>query len=218
MTNPVANRTAPSAEAMGGEGKKSRPQRRSIGARRNPATEEAILEAAEALLVEKGVKGLTMEAVAKRARAGKATLYKWWPSRGALLVAVYERAKGSHTHGDKGTLIATISAFYRFVFTHWQTPKGQIFALIIAEAQCNADVAEALEGYRLERLEALRDVVEIAIERGEVKPGVSAEGIAETIMAAAWMRLLTGRLETDPERLAHEVLDGWLSGPNVEKG
>lgn len=210
MTNPVSDRTAPSAEVKGGESKEPSTQRRSIGARRNPATEQAILDAVEALLVEKGVKGLTMEAVAKRARAGKATLYKWWPSRGALLVAVYERAKGTHLHEDKGTLIASITAFFRFVFAHWQTPKGQTFALIIAEAQGNADVAEALEHYRLERLEALSAVVDIAIARGEVKPGVTAEALAETIMAVAWMRLLTGRLDTDPETLAYEVLGGWL--------
>ncbi|NIY78037.1 hypothetical protein HCZ23_00935 [Celeribacter sp. HF31] len=115
-----------------------------------------------------------------------------------------------HLHEDKGTLIASIAAFFRFVFAHWQTPKGQTFALIIAEAQGNADVAEALEHYRLERLEALSAVVDIAIARGEVKPGVTAEALAETIMATAWMRLLTGRLETDPERLAHEVLGGLL--------
>ena len=218
MTNPVSDRTAPSAEVKGGESKEPSTQRRSIGARRNPATEEAILDAAEALLVEKGMKGLTMEAVAKRARAGKATLYKWWPSRGALLVAVYERAKGTYHHEDKGTLIASIAAFFRFVFTHWQTPKGQTFALIIAEAQCNADVAEALEHYRLERLEALSAVVDSAVARGEVKPGVTAKALAETIMAAAWMRLLTGGLDTDPERLAQEVLGGWLDGQGVEKG
>lgn len=210
MTNPVSDRTAPSAEVKGGESKEPSTQRRSIGARRNPATEQAILDAAETLLQEKGVKGLTMEAVAKRARAGKATLYKWWPSRGALLVAVYERAKGSHPHVDRGNLVATITGFYRFVFTHWQTPQGQTFALIIAEAQCNTDVAEALEGYRLERLGALREVVELAVARGEVKPAVSVEALAENIMAAAWMRLLTGRLDTDPETLAHEVLGGWL--------
>ncbi|ATG49915.1 TetR family transcriptional regulator [Celeribacter ethanolicus] len=190
----------------------AKPQRRSIGAKRNPATEEAILGAAQEILRDKGVKGLSMEAVAKRARAGKATLYKWWPSRGALLVAVYERAKGEHVHEDKGTLIATMAAFYRYVFDFWRTAEGQVFALIIAEAQSDADVAEALERYRKERLVALAEVVDRSQARGELIEGAQAEALAETIMAAAWMRLITGRLDSDPERLAHEVLDGWMVG------
>jgi AcrR family transcriptional regulator len=198
----VSDRTAECAE----------PQRRSIGAKRNPATEEAILTAAQEILRDKGVKGLSMEAVARRARAGKATLYKWWPSRGALLVAVYERAKGEHAHEDKGALIATVGAFYRYVFDFWKTPEGQVFALIIAEAQSDADVAEALERYRKERLVALAEVVEWSRMRGELIDGAQAGALAETIMAVAWMRLITGRLDSDPERLAHEVLDGWIVG------
>ena len=43
-------------------------RRRSIGARRNPETEQAILEAAEAIMAEQGIAGFSIEAVAKRAR------------------------------------------------------------------------------------------------------------------------------------------------------
>lgn len=198
----MSDRTAECAE----------PQRRSIGAKRNPATEEAILTAAQDILREKGVKGLTMEAVARRARAGKATLYKWWPSRGALLVSVYERAKGDHQHQDEGNLIDTIASFYRYVFAFWRTPEGEVFRLIIAEAQSDEDVAEALERYRKERLVTLAEVVDWSIARGELRAGMQAEVLAETIMAAAWMRLITGRLETDPRQLASEVLCGCLVG------
>lgn len=187
-------------------------QRRSIGARRNPATEAAILDAAEKLLHDKGVRGLTMEAVARAARAGKATLYKWYPSRGALLVAVYERSKGEHRHSDKGDLIQSVTAFYRFVFEFWKTPEGQLFPLIIAEAQSDPDVANALERYRGERLAALEEAVGWSAARGELVAGATPKALAEIIMAAAWLRLLTGRLETDPADLAREVLSAWVVG------
>ena len=68
--------------------------RRSIGARRNPESADAILQAAEAILTERGTAGFSIEAVAKRARAGKPTIYRWWPSRTALLLDVYQRRKG----------------------------------------------------------------------------------------------------------------------------
>ena len=63
--------------------------RRSIGARRNPESAEAILEAAEAVLLESGYAGFSIEAVARKARAGKPTIYRWWPSKAALLLDVY---------------------------------------------------------------------------------------------------------------------------------
>ena len=69
------------------------PARKSIGARRNPDSAEAILEAAEAVLIEAGYAGFSIEAVARRARAGKPTIYRWWPSKAALLLEVYQRQK-----------------------------------------------------------------------------------------------------------------------------
>ncbi|AJE45619.1 TetR/AcrR family transcriptional regulator [Celeribacter indicus] len=192
----------------------AKPQRRSIGARRNPATEAAILDAAAALVAEKGARGLTMEAVAKRARAGKATLYKWWPNRGALIVAVYERAKGGYVYEEGGSLIDTVAAFYRHLFSLWARPEGGLFALIIAEAQYDADVAEALEGYRLERLAATTAVIERARARGELAPGVDSRRLAETVVAMAWMRLLTRRFDpAEADDLAHAVVGGWIAAP-----
>src|ERR1700761_5695038 len=49
----------------------------------------AIMDAVLAMLQEGPVRDLTMEAVAKRAGVGKATLYKWWPSKAALIMAMF---------------------------------------------------------------------------------------------------------------------------------
>src|SRR5690554_2407569 len=64
-------------------------RRVSIGARRSPETETAILDAAEALLREGGLAGFSIEGVARRARAGKPTIYRWWPNKTRLLLDVY---------------------------------------------------------------------------------------------------------------------------------
>ena len=49
----------------------------------------AILDAVYELLQERSVRDLTMEAVAKRAGVGKPTLYKWWPTKAALVLAMF---------------------------------------------------------------------------------------------------------------------------------
>jgi AcrR family transcriptional regulator len=185
-------------------------QRRSIGARKNPATEAAILEAALKLLQSKGAKGLTMDAVAREAKAGKATIYRWWPTRGALLLGVYERIKGAHIHADTGRIETDISVFFEYVFAFWRGEAGRVFALIIAEAQSDPDVAAALARFREERIEDWLIVFERAAARGELRDTVDRKQTAEAIVALAWHHLLTDRLDVKGADLARIIVFGML--------
>ena len=185
-------------------------KRGSIGARRNPATEAAILDAAEAIVAEKGIGGLSMEAVARRARAGKATLYRWWPTRGALLMAVYERQKQIGDYPDTGSLEGDVEAVFRLLFSHWGRPEGATFRHIIAAAQGDPDLAEALEAYRQERLENLSGVMARAEARGELSGEVPAKDMARAVMGMAWLHLLVGRLDADAAGMARTLVRGWV--------
>src|ERR1700751_3235212 len=61
------------------------------------ASHDAIMDAVYALLQEKSVRDLTMEEVAKRAKVGKPTLYKWWPTKATLVLAMLcERMAPNH--------------------------------------------------------------------------------------------------------------------------
>src|ERR1700678_1303956 len=66
--------------------------------REAPAAHAAIMDAVHALLQEKSVRDLTMEAIAKRAKVGKPTLYKWWPSKDALALAMFHERLASVDH------------------------------------------------------------------------------------------------------------------------
>src|SRR6202035_4583633 len=52
------------------------------------ASHDVIMDAVYALLQEKPVRDLTMESVAKQAKVGKPTLYKWWPTKATLVLAM----------------------------------------------------------------------------------------------------------------------------------
>ena len=56
--------------------------------RRSQKSRTAIVTATRELLLERGFDGLTIEAVAARAGVGKQTIYRWWPSRPALVADV----------------------------------------------------------------------------------------------------------------------------------
>jgi len=171
--------------------------RKSIGARRNPDSCVAILEAAEAVLAEAGYAGFSIEAVARRARAGKPTIYRWWPSKAALLLEVYQRQKRVAVP-DTGNLEEDLVGFLQNLFAHWRdTSSGNVFRSLIAEAQSDRHASAALADYTGGRRAHTGQMVERAKARGEVALDVDAAVVADLIASFAWRHLLTDRLDED---------------------
>jgi AcrR family transcriptional regulator len=172
--------------------------RRSIGASRNPASAEAILSAAEALLSEEGYGGFSIEKVARRAQAGKPTIYKWWPNKAALLLDVYLRQK-SIMMPDTGRLEDDIIQFVESVLSCWrETPAGTIFRSVIAEAQSDEASGTVLADFAKERETDISYLIWRGLERREVREGIRATDAARWIAAYLWYRLLTNQLKTGP--------------------
>jgi len=69
----------------------SAPRRAHTGRRRNDAAKDAILDAAFSLLSTNGTEGLTIEAIAAQAGVGRQTIYRWWPSKGAVVADALAR-------------------------------------------------------------------------------------------------------------------------------
>lgn len=173
--------------------------RRSRGPKRSEETHRAVLEAAERLLTEKGPAAVTFEAVAREAGAGKPTLYRWWRNRTALLLEIYARRKqgclAAVDTGDLRTdLFDTLSALWRF----WRdTPAGRAYAAVIAEAQSDDDARASLADQFADPNFSLTPIFDRALTRGEVATPDEAMALREFVVALNWLRLLTGRLDTD---------------------
>ena len=168
--------------------------RRSIGAARNPQSQEAILEAAEAILSEQGYAGFSIEAVARRAKAGKPTIYRWWPSKAHLLLDVYTRLKEHMLEPDTGTLEGDLALFLRNLLAFWAGAPGDVFRSLIAEAQTDAKAGEALREYCIDRITHTARLIDRAKTRGEVAADVDSLAGSDLLSAYAWKLLLTGRL------------------------
>ncbi|MCR6500515.1 TetR/AcrR family transcriptional regulator [Shinella sp. CPCC 101442] len=189
------------------------PARRSIGAMRNPESEAAILAAAEAVLLENGLNGFSIEAVAKRARAGKPTIYRWWPSQAALLLDVYHgRKRVNFIYPDTGTIRGDLRAYLSGLLTTWREgTSGEVFRCVVAKAQAEPAALAALSAYMADRRCQSGKIIEKAQARGEVRAGVRPELITELLSSFAWGRLLTERLDVSDEEI-DAVVDTVLSG------
>src|SRR5258707_12810184 len=100
------------------------------------ASDAAIMDAVYALLQEKSVRDLTMEEVAKRAKVGKPTLYKWWPTKAALVLAMLCERMAPNLE-EPTALSAEESLRFRVRrLTHaFHGPFAGIVAGLIAEGQ-----------------------------------------------------------------------------------
>lgn len=122
------------------------PSRGSIGARRNPESTRAILDAAEAILARDGLAGFSMDAVARLAQCGKPTLYRWWPERAALFAEIHERLMPPMRSAE--TDLDQLAARWQ---TLWHsTLAGICLRGMLAEAQGSAVAASMLSERGLE--------------------------------------------------------------------
>lgn len=190
------------------------PSRARPGRPRSETVRQAILGATLELLEESGLAGLTMEAIAARAGVGKATLYRWWPTRGLValdaMMREIESAAGVATSGRfRETMIANVRAL---IVLYTTTARGHAIAAIIGEMQRDPELAEAFrERLMAKRRAALRKLIEAASLRGELRSDVDPELVIDLIYSPIYLRLLLRHLPLD-EQFAEQVVDAALTG------
>ena len=125
-------------------------------------------------------------------------------------MAAYHRQKPFDGYPDTGTLQGDVSEVLRLLFAHWSRPEGRMFRHIIAAAQADPDVLEALQAYREDRLDALEEIFDRAARRGELSGDVPVRDMGRAVMGLAWLHQLTGQLDCDTGPMAHALLRSWV--------
>lgn len=148
---------------------------RTLPRRRGPELVASILAAALAELAEHGYAGLSMESVAKRAGASKASIYRRWDTRAALVMdAVYTIGPNSEEFVDTGALRSDLFALLTQTAQTLQGPAGEAMRGMLAEALPDAGRSAALRSRSRGRNRSLMaQVLQRGIERGEIPDGAS---------------------------------------------
>ena len=172
--------------------------------------EDEILDATLTLLGEVGYDRLTMDAVASAARAGKATLYRRWSSKGALVVDALERSARCHraelpnTGSLRGDLFA--GACGRGGLTDDQPVT--LMASLFTAMQHDRDLREAF-GQRIvePQREAIRTLLAKGQERGEVSEHADLGLLLDILPAMAVLRVFLHGRPPDAD-LMSRIIDG----------
>ena len=141
--------------------------------RRGHALDLAILNATIAEIDLSGYAGLSMERVAERARASKASLYRRWPSKVELVMAaIYGLLPDPAAAAETGSLRGDLLALFRSAAELLAGPGGAAIRGMMSDALRDPELAAQLRRYTRGRsVAAMREVVRRAMERGELPPG-----------------------------------------------
>jgi AcrR family transcriptional regulator len=181
------------------------------------ASHAAIVDAVYALLQEKSVRDLTIEEVAKRAKVGKPTIYKWWSTKATLVLAMLCERMAPKL--EKPTVLTAEESLHfrvRRLIDAFNGPFGNIVAGLIAEGQSEpAVLQEFFDRWVSPRRNATIADLQRGKNAGELRSETEPELVNDAIFGAIYYRLL---LRSGPltrrfgEELVEQVIRGHRSG------
>jgi Transcriptional regulator len=180
--------------------------------RRSEIREEAILLAALSLLSEVGYDQLTIEAIAERAHASKATIYRRWPGKAGLVAAAVRRYAGTPVTPppDGASLRDDLVAVLLNLRASLTGQDSALLLGLLVAMRRDPDLAHAVRRHVLDhKREVFAAVIARAVARGEVPETTDHALLAEITSAVLLSRLLVTGEPLD-DRFLHTLVDSVL--------
>jgi AcrR family transcriptional regulator len=183
------------------------------GRPRDARADQAILDAAVEVLAEHGPSGFTVDAVAARAGVGKATVYRRWPSRGALLLdTAHHRIGLEPSDADTGVLADDLVAILVDLGRKMrETHAGRVLAVVMSEAAVNPEMRPVLASFAADRRRLPTAIVERGVARGELPPDTDVELVLDVLAGTIFFRVLLSDSPVD-EPVVRPLVEAVLAG------
>ena len=162
------------------------------GRQRSEESEDAILCATLQLLKTRPLRDISIEEIARKAGVGKATIYKWWPSKAYVALDAFLRKLNRMVpNPDTGSAEADLKEQIHYLATFYTSPTGRIFGQFLAEAQSDREFACLLrERFMKPRREIAGVIFDRAVRRGEVDASLDRDLVLDLIYGPVLYRLL----------------------------
>ena len=173
------------------------------GRQRSEESEDAILCATLRLLKKKPLAEITIEEIARNAGVGKATIYKWWPSKAYVALDAFLRKMNRMVPTpDTGSVESDFKEQLNYLAAFYTSPTGRILGQFVAAAQSDREFASLLRERFIEpRREIARVMFDRAVERGEIDRTLDRDIVLDLIYGPAMYRLLVMQAPFDGERV-----------------
>lgn len=202
--------------AKRGEGRR----KRAPGRPRSEQAHSAILRSTLKLLGQNGFSELTIESVAAQAGVGKATVYRWWPNKAALIADAFASSTTRKLHfPDTGSVRTDMSQQMRQVIKIFSSRRGRIVSAILGGGQSDRDLIVAFrERFLWPRRREAYATLQRGILRGELSKDVDMDLILDSLYGPIYMRFLIRHDKLTPDfvdSLCQLVLGG--AGPKEKR-
>jgi AcrR family transcriptional regulator len=183
----------------------------------------AILDATTELLLEHGLAGASMDAVAERAGTSKATIYRWWSTKEILALDALRRslsdadadadADADPRPADAGSLREDLEELLLpWVQRLRARPYGRVIAAFVTEAQSDRAFEEQYRAHFVEpRRERGQAAFARAMARGEIPPATDVDVALDLLYGPIYHRLLHRHAPLTDQFVA-DVIDAVLHG------
>jgi AcrR family transcriptional regulator len=182
------------------------------GRKRDATRDPAIMDAAIEVLAETGYDGMTIDMVAARAKAGKATLYRRWSSKAELVIDAVACLKNADMDPerlpDTGTLRGDLVAMIKPHSIEDAERKLQVMGGVVSMLSKHPELADAVRAAMVDpRVRVNTILLRRAIDRGEIRPDIDVDTLAIVSASMAAHRVLILRKPVDRKFLL-SVIDG----------
>ncbi|MFF5175646.1 TetR/AcrR family transcriptional regulator [Micromonospora sp. NPDC000089] len=185
---------------------------------RGPRGAAAIHAAVLGLLADEGYARLTVEGVARRSGINKTTLYRWWPSKPALVAATFRHAVARDLPvPDTGSLRGDLVALVRSKASFLGEGPGRLAADVLAHTGADPELAGLADEVLGQHCAHVAEVTARARARGELTGPVDDHLLADLLLGPVWLRAVVTRRplsEADADALVDTLLGG-LAPPRV---
>ncbi|WP_371525661.1 TetR/AcrR family transcriptional regulator [Streptomyces sp. NBC_01283] len=178
-----------------------------------PRRKQQIFDATLKALARDGFESMTIEGIAEESGVNKTTIYRWWPSKSALVGAALidaplmdlPMADTGHLRGDLEHLV---DGLVRLLTTQ---PSGAVARSVLGAAVGDPGLATYIQGFFADRLTREQSLIDRAVARGELPPGTDTMLLMDLLAGAVWLRVVFRRRPLDDDfarRTVAAVLDG----------
>jgi len=169
-----------------------------------PRSEEArlsILRSTSKLLAKQGFSELTIEAVAAHAGVGKATVYRWWPDKAALVADAFASSTTHKLHfPDTGSLRKDMSGQMRQLIKIFRSRRGRIVSAMLGAGQSDSSLIAAFrERFLKPRRREAYATLRRGIQRGELRKNIDMDLLLDSLYGPIYMRFLIGHDKLTPQ-------------------
>jgi AcrR family transcriptional regulator len=167
--------------------------------RRPNASTEEILALTVQLIAKHDISGVTVDMVAEKAGVSKATIYRRWASRNALILDAITFVHRPGSAPDTGSLQQDLSVLLNGLVEFLNRRNGgKVFAAFLNEAVRNPRVSAANQTITSEVRASYETVISRAIERGELRKDINVQRMIDILIAPFLYRRLVDSAKADP--------------------